>query len=69
MNDRQKMHPWPGVVEHTCNPSTQEAEAEGLPVPGQPEPHSKTLSQSKNNQKKKPASFTKNVNKKNTYQV
>jgi hypothetical protein len=32
---------------YTCNPSTQEAEAEGLQFRGQPGLHSKTLSQQK----------------------
>jgi hypothetical protein len=45
-----------GVVIHSCNPSTQEAEAEGLRVQGQPGLHSKTLFQKikgrKNIQKK-----------------
>jgi hypothetical protein len=31
------------VVMHTCNSSTQEAEAGGLRVPGQPGLHSETL--------------------------
>jgi hypothetical protein len=33
------------MVVHACNPSTQETEAGGLWVPGQPKLHSKTLSQ------------------------
>jgi hypothetical protein len=32
-----------GVVVHTCNPSTQEAEAEGLQVHGQARLHGVTL--------------------------
>jgi hypothetical protein len=38
----------PGVMEHTCNPSTQKVEVEGLRVPGQPGLHSETLSQKQN---------------------
>jgi hypothetical protein len=33
------------MVVHNCNPSTPEAEAGGLEVPGQPGLHSKNLSQ------------------------
>jgi hypothetical protein len=39
-----------GMVAPTCNPSTQEAEAGGLPVPSQPGLRSKTLSQNTNKQ-------------------
>jgi hypothetical protein len=35
----------PSMVVHTFNPSYQEAEARGSQVQGQPELHSKTLSQ------------------------
>jgi hypothetical protein len=38
----------PGVVAHTCNPSTQEAEAEGSHVQGQLEVHKETLSKKNN---------------------
>jgi hypothetical protein len=34
---------WPGVVIHDCNSSTQESEAGGLRVQGQPRLHSQTL--------------------------
>jgi hypothetical protein len=37
--------PEKGVVVHICNPSTQEAEAGGSSVPGQPGTHRETLSQ------------------------
>jgi hypothetical protein len=40
------------VVAHTCNPSTQEAEVEGLQVWGQPGLHSETLPQKQNETKK-----------------
>jgi hypothetical protein len=36
---------------HACNPSTQEVEAGGLRVQGQPELHSETLSQKQNKTK------------------
>jgi hypothetical protein len=35
------------MVVHACNPSTQETEAEGLEMQGQPRLHSETLSQKK----------------------
>jgi hypothetical protein len=37
-----------GVLMHTCNPSTQEMEAGGLQVWGQPGLHSETLPQKHN---------------------
>jgi hypothetical protein len=40
-----------GVVAHTCNLSTWEAEAGRSPVGGQPGVHSQTLSQTKTEQK------------------
>jgi hypothetical protein len=41
-----------GVVVHTCNLSTLEAEEGRLKVQGQPGPHSKALSQKQKNKKK-----------------
>jgi hypothetical protein len=35
---------WSGMVAHTCNPSTPEAEARGSWIWGQPKVYSKTLS-------------------------
>jgi hypothetical protein len=40
------------MVVHTCNPSNKEAEIGGSRVPGQPELHSKTLSQKINAKQK-----------------
>jgi hypothetical protein len=45
------MHMQLSMVVHTCNPSTQEAEAGELGVPGQPGLCSKTLSQKHTNKK------------------
>jgi hypothetical protein len=42
-----------GVVEHACNPSTQEAEVGGCQIQGQPGLHSKTLSGKKKKKKDK----------------
>jgi hypothetical protein len=42
----------PGVVAHTCNLSTREAEAGGSQVQGQPRPYSETLTQKTNKQTK-----------------
>jgi hypothetical protein len=39
----QKLSDWLGMVVHTCNPTTQEAEAGGSRVPGQPELYSETV--------------------------
>jgi hypothetical protein len=43
----QNVYNQPGTVSHPCNPSTQEAEAQGLRVQGQPGLHSKTMSKEK----------------------
>jgi hypothetical protein len=45
MNTIKKERKEPGTVEHTCSPSTREAEAEELRVSGQPKLHSKIVSQ------------------------
>jgi hypothetical protein len=41
----------PDVMAHSCNPSTQEAEARGSQVGDQPGLHSETLSQKKKKRK------------------
>jgi hypothetical protein len=43
----------PYMVDHTCDPSTQKAEAEGATVLGWSELHNKTLSLKKKKEKKK----------------
>lgn len=50
----KKAHSWPGVVAHTFNPRTQEAETDGsLGVQDQPELYIETHTQESRNQNQK----------------